>query len=106
MGNSSARIHSLIRSRGSWVRAHQSTKPGHTRSLWYVWLLARGKLKEGTDTAGRLAEAGKWLKRAVTLDGTRQEPYAMLAERYVRCCVSPICAGGPLFRWSHVRDPR
>ena len=32
---------------------------------------------------GSLAEAGKWLKRAVTLDATRQEPYAMLAERYV-----------------------
>lgn len=44
----------------------------------------RGKLKDGSDTAARLAEAGKWLKRAVTLDATRQEPYAMLAERYVR----------------------
>lgn len=68
----------------------------HENCVAYV---DRGKVKDGTDSAGRLAEAGKWLKRAVTLDATRQEPYAMLAERYVRRClllsvlVDPCFAG-------------
>ena len=64
-------------------------------------LRCRGKLKDGSDTAGRLAEAGKWLKRAVTLDATRQEPYAMLAERYVRRCLR--ACGPSLPSWNKHR---
>ena len=41
--------------------------------------------RQFADTACRLqdlSEASKWLKRAVSLDGSRHEPYAMLALRY------------------------
>ena len=69
------------------IHLYVSQRPGDPVSL------GSGSGGDGTLKAGGesgLAEAGKWLKRAVTLDGTRQEPYAMLAERYVSTatCIS------------------